>query len=144
MQGSTPIATYTDINSVTVGLTDHPEIVEVEPPGTTPPPSPTSDTLTLNLSETEYHDINAAFNLFVNGTEIASKISVTTAHSSGATEAFTYTGAWGASAKIGLQLADRPSHGRGPTLYVGSLVFSGTSTTENAVLTNIMTQNFTV
>ena len=53
LQGSTPIATYTDINSVTVGLTDHPEIVEVEPPGTTPPPSPTSDTLTLNLSETD-------------------------------------------------------------------------------------------
>ncbi|MCA6125519.1 RHS repeat protein [Bradyrhizobium sp. WSM 1704] len=44
MGGTTPIATYTDVSTLTIPVSDHPIIIEIDAPDTTPtsPPNPTA------------------------------------------------------------------------------------------------------
>src|ERR1035437_9512776 len=55
-----------------------------------------ADTLTLNLSE-DFYLADAQFSATIDGTVLTPGTAVTAHHSSGATQAFTYTGTWGTS-----------------------------------------------
>jgi hypothetical protein len=63
---TTPIETLSDVSSVSLGLTDHPLIVAVEPNTVT---TPQTDTISLNISEDAWEG-DAEFMVKVNGREI--------------------------------------------------------------------------
>jgi hypothetical protein len=89
MQGTSPVQTLSNASSAQVALTDHPLIIQASSPATV-----SGDTLTLHLSEDAYSG-DAQFVAKIDGTQIAGPTAVTTLHSSGNSEAFTYTGNWG-------------------------------------------------
>ncbi len=91
LTGTSAIATSTNSNSVTIAVTDHPILIEVSNmPATTTP----TDTLVLGLSEDAYQG-DALFTVSVDGRQLGGAQSVTALHSSGQSEYFTFTGAFG-------------------------------------------------
>jgi hypothetical protein len=99
LDGTTPIATYSDVSSVTITVTDHPILVEfsgiapITTPVTTPVTSPTSGgTLVLNVAETPVSGENAQFTVSVDGTQIGGVLTATALRSSGASQDITLAG----------------------------------------------------
>jgi hypothetical protein len=127
LQGNTPVQTLNDVSSVTLSLTDHPLIVEVEPqsggssssdsaPTTSDPtqttsgdPSSGSDTssgsgassgpdkLVLQMSEDAYQG-DAQFTVSVDGKQVGGTYTTTALHADGQTQQFTITGDFGSGA----------------------------------------------
>jgi hypothetical protein len=89
-----------------------------------------ADTLTLHLSEDAFEG-DAQFTVDVDGTQIAGPTSVTTLHSSGTFQDFTYTGDFGAGPHtVAVNFLNDAYGGTADTdrnLYVGGLTFDGTN-----------------
>jgi hypothetical protein len=113
--------------------------------GTMPGPA---DTLTLDLSEDAWKG-DAQFVLYVDGKAVTTPQVVTALHDANSTEAFTFTGNWGAGTHtVGVAFVNDAYGGTATTdrnLYIngvtvnGSDVFSGTKAQDSAG-----TSNFTV
>src|SRR5690348_9500932 len=88
-----------------------------------------ADTLTLHLSEDAWNG-DAQFAVLVDGTEIGGPSSVTTAHSTGTFQDFTYTGEFGSGPHtVEVQFLNDAWGGTADTdrnLYVGGITFDGT------------------
>ena len=100
--GTNPIATYSDVSSVTVMVSDHPLIIEVDPfaAGTTPAPSTSPaavsvgsgpDTMTLFVAETGQPG-GAQFTVTVNGLQIGGTQTTAANAASGQAQQFTFYG----------------------------------------------------
>ena len=100
-----------------------------------------ADTLTLHLSEDAFEG-DAQFTVDVDGTQIAAPTSVTTLHSSGSFQDFTYTGDFGAGphtvAVNFLNDAYGGTPGTDRNLYVGGITFDGTNYAGETAQNNAM------
>jgi hypothetical protein len=89
-----------------------------------------ADTLVVRLSEDAFNG-DAQFTLDLDGTQIAGPTSVTTAHSSGGFQDFTYTGDFGAGPHtVAVHFLNDAWGGSADTdrnLYVGGITFDGTN-----------------
>jgi hypothetical protein len=127
LTSTSPIATLSNVSSVSLGLTDHPLIVEVEPSTVTPPPPPpppSTDTITLNLSE-DNKDGDAEFTVSVNGQQVGGDYTENALHSSGDAGTVSLTGDWGSGvADVQVSFIN---HVYGRNLYVNSIAENGVS-----------------
>jgi hypothetical protein len=150
LSSTTPVETLSNVSSVSLGLTDHPLIVEVEPQtGTTPPITTTppvttppvttppvttppvttppvtlsgTDTIALNVSE-DYSDGNAEFTIKVNGQQVGGNYQVHALHSSGDSGTILLTGDWGSGVNdVDISFIN---HTYGRNLYVSSVAENG-------------------
>jgi hypothetical protein len=120
LTSTAPIETLSNVSSVSLGLTDHPLIVEVEPNTvTTPPPS---DTITLNMSE-DYKNGDAAFTVKVNGQQVGGTYTANALHSTGDGQQVSLTGDWGSG--INDVQVSFINHAWGRNLYVNSIEENG-------------------
>jgi hypothetical protein len=93
--GTNPIASFTNVNSVPISLSDHPILIELSGAGSTPPPASDSDTLVLSLSQTPASGVNASFNVSVDGRQLGPAQSVSALRSAGQAQDFTFQGDFG-------------------------------------------------
>ena len=157
--GSTPVETLQDVNSVSIGLTDHPLIVEVEPGILLAAPVSTgsgSDILVLNISEDAWangdgtSDANgdAAFTVSVDGKQLAGTFYATASHSAGASQTFTFMGNWAPGTHtVAVDFLNDAYGGTASTdrnLYVNDVTFDGTDTKQSAALMSSGSQSFSV
>jgi hypothetical protein len=95
-----------------------------------PPPPPGSDTLVLHLSEDAWNG-DAQFNVLLDGKQIGGPTSVTTLHSTGTFQDFTYAGDFGAGPHtVEIDFLNDAWGGTTATdrnMYVGGITFDGVS-----------------
>ncbi|HET9149624.1 MAG TPA: carbohydrate-binding domain-containing protein, partial [Alphaproteobacteria bacterium] len=107
--------------------------------GSSPPPPPPPDTLVLHLSEDAYQG-DAQFAVLVDGKEIGGPISVTTLHSSGTFQDFTFNGDFGTGPHtVEVDFLNDAWGGSPDTdrnLYVGGITFDGTNYAGNTATDN--------
>jgi hypothetical protein len=100
-----------------------------------------ADTLTLHLSEDAFEG-DAQFTVDVDGTQIAGPTSVTTLHSSGTFQDFTYTGDFGAGPHtVAVNFLNDAYGGTADTdrnLYVGGITFDGANYAGETAQNNAM------
>ena len=94
--GTAPVATYGGVSSISVPVTDHPVIVEIEP--ATAPVNQTTlgagpDRLTLAMSEDAFQG-DAQFTVAVDGKQAGGTQPVTASHGKGESQAFDVLGAF--------------------------------------------------
>ena len=146
--GTTAIADDKAVNAVTVSVTDHPLIIEVEPPIVAAPPVPVPppaiptitvgsgpDTLALALSEDAYQG-DAQFTLSVDGVQIGGTMSAAAQHASGQTQTVDVLGAFAAGTHtLAVNfLNDLYSAGVGDrNLYVDGASFNGGAVPNSAL-----------
>jgi|GEM_PF-3038578 len=98
--------------------------------GSTATTASPADVLTLNLSEDAYQG-DAQFILYIDGKQISTAQSVTTLHSSGGSQAFAFSGNFGAgSHTVGIQFTNDCYGGSSSTdrnLYVNSIALNGST-----------------
>ncbi len=106
--GTSPIATYINASQITVNLTDHPVIVEIDPlppvvtPTPIPPPAPGPtilgsgvDTIALQVAEQAYQG-DAQFTVSVDGVQVGGTQTATASKASGVSQVFDVEGSFGA------------------------------------------------
>ena len=146
--GTTAIADDKNVSSITLSVTDHPLIIEVEPPAPpvsipTPPPqvpSPISvgsgpDTLALHLSEDAFQG-NAQFTVSVDGQQIGGTMTATASHAAGQTQTLDVLGNFAAgSHTLAIDfLNDLYAPGVGDrNLYLGSASLNGAALPNSAL-----------
>jgi hypothetical protein len=124
--GTNPIATYSNVSSVAIAVTDHPLLVKFS---TTVITAPTTgaDTLVLNVSEIAKSGKDAQFTVSVDGTQIGGVETVTAAEVAGASQDITLTGNFGSGPhKVAISYLDgftgnQADYGR--TLYLNAITF---------------------
>ena len=152
VQGSAAVQTLTNVSSVSLGVTDHPLIIEVSSGttpsvpvasggSTTPAPTPTStptapatgsgaDTLVVSASEDAWQG-DAQFTVSVDGVQVGGVQTVTASHAAGASQDFTFNGNWGTGAhQVGVTFLNDAYAGTPATdrnLYVGGITYDGTA-----------------
>jgi hypothetical protein len=146
LSSSSPIETLSNVSSVSLGLTDHPLIVETEPQttgsststgssssggGTTTSSSGSgSDTIALNVSQDAWEG-NAEFTVKVNGQQVGGDYSASALHSSGDAGTVLLKGDWGSGVNdvdvTFINDADGGSSGEDRNLYVNSISENGVS-----------------
>jgi hypothetical protein len=136
LKGSAPIKTLSNVSSVTIGLTDHPIIIQVEPktaPSTgsgSTSGSTTPGTIALNISEDAYKG-DAKFTVSVDGKQVGGDLTASTLHSSGDAGVFLLTGNYGTgSHTVDIKFLNDAYDGTPATdrnLYVKSIAFNGTT-----------------
>ncbi len=143
--GATATADDKNVSSVTLSITDHPLIIEVEPPApASPPAAPTptppstpptttvgsgADTLSLKLSEDAFQG-NAQFTVSVDGTQIGGTMTATALHGSSQTQTLDVLGNFAAGTHtLSVDfLNDLYSPGVGDrNLYLDSASLNGTT-----------------
>ncbi len=107
-----------------------------------------ADVLTLNLSEDSYQG-DAQFILFIDGKQVSTAQSVTTQNSSGGSQAFSFSGNFGAGCHtVGVQFTNDAYGGSCSTdrnLYVNSVVVNGSTVAgASAALYSNGTSNFAI
>ena len=158
LTGTAAIADDKNVSSVTVSVTDHPLIIEVEPPAPTAPvptppaptppaptpppavPDPTTvgsgpDTLALHLSEDAFQG-NAQFTVRVDGNEIGGTMTATASHASGQSQTLDVLGSFAAgSHTLAIDfLNDLYSPGVGDrNLFLGSASLNGAALPDSAL-----------
>ncbi|MBS0558673.1 MAG: hypothetical protein JSR21_01320 [Proteobacteria bacterium] len=142
--GSAPIQTLYNVSSATIGVTDHPIIVELEPQ-TQPPPV---DMLTLRINEDAWNG-DAQFIVRVDGTQVGGTLSADVLRSTGDTGVFSLTGNWGSGAhNVQIQFINDGWGGTTTTdrnLFVSSIAYDGTTyANTSAKLFRNGTASFTV
>lgn len=120
--GTTALQTAANANSITVGLSKDPIVVEVAPPA--------PDTLVLQLSEDAYLG-DAQFTVSVDGTQVGGAQSVTALHGAGQKQAFTFNGSFGSGPHQVAVKFINDAYG-GPrldrNLYVDGIQYDGVTT----------------
>ena len=116
--------------------------------GTTAVGTPPADTLTLNLSEDAYLG-DANFQVLLDGKLVSTPTSVTALHGTGGSQAFTFSGNFGAgSHTVGVEFTNDAYGGsalRDRNLYVNSLSLNGLALAgTSAALYNNGTTNLTI
>ena len=157
LSGTAPVQTLSNVSSVSLGLTDHPLIIETEPqstttpvirPVTTPPGSRVTtppvttppgttggggsspDTLTLNVSGDHWKS-DAQFIVKVNGQQAGGTYDASALHSSGDAGTVQLTGNWGSGVQnVQVSFINDAYGGSASTdrnLYVNSIAYDGTT-----------------
>jgi hypothetical protein len=144
LSGSAAQQTLSNVSSVSLSVTDHPLIVEVEPQGTVPPPS---DTLTLYMSEDAWKG-DAQFTVSMDGKVIGSETTMAL-HSTGDSSIYVLTGNWGSgSHNVQIQFTNDAYGGTPSTdrnLYVNDIAYDGVSyANTKATMLSDGTRSFTV
>jgi hypothetical protein len=125
LSGAAPIETLSNVSSVSLGLTDHPLIVETEP--TTAPP-PQTDSIALDISQDAWEG-DAEFTVKINGQQIGGDYTASALHSSGDAGVFTLTGNWGSGVNdVAVSFINDAYGGSSATdrnLYVNSISENG-------------------
>jgi beta-mannanase len=107
---------------------------------------PDEQTLTVNLSEDAWEG-DALARIELDGLQLGPMVYVTASHSAGDTEAFSFTGDFGAVSHV-LSVSFLNDAYAGPgedrNLYIDSVVFNGTTMTTNTPLWTNGTANFTL
>jgi hypothetical protein len=139
LKGTTPIETLTNVSSVTLGITDHPLIVEVEPgttttttPITTPtvttPPVATTETLTLNIAEDAWKG-NADYTISVDGKQVGGVRAASALQADNHSNVVSVTGDWGLGTHdVQLTFLNDAWGGSDATdrnLYINGIAFDG-------------------
>ncbi|MBR0868774.1 RHS repeat protein [Bradyrhizobium tropiciagri] len=83
MGGTTPIATYTDVNSIAIPVSDHPIVIEIDAPDTTPTTPPNPTTVSGTAAEivpqlSELNDASALQSITLTDTHVLPVASVST------------------------------------------------------------------
>jgi serralysin len=169
LKGTTAIETLTNVSSVTLGVTDHPLIVEVEPgtttttppvttppvttpPVTTPPvttpPVTTTGTITLNIAEDAWVQ-NVRYEVSVDGKEVGGLLIASTLQSDNHSSVLTLTGDWGLGTHDVALTFINDAYGGTATedrnLYVNGIAFDGvTYAGTSKEMNSDGTDNFTV
>ncbi len=106
-----------------------------------------TDTLILQISEDAYLG-NANFTVSVDGKQVGGTFVATALHMTGASQAFTLNGNWGAARHTVAVTFLNDAYGGSPStdrnLYVGSLSYDGVKTTTNVELASAGSKTFTV
>jgi hypothetical protein len=158
-KGATPIQTLSNASTVQLAITDHPLIVEMSattsgggslPPPPAPAPVTTgsgSDTLVLTMSEDAYQG-DAQFTVAIDGKQIGGTFTTTASHASGVSQSFTFKGDWGVGAHaVAVNFINDLYNGTTATdrnLYVNSVSYDGTNTSQSAALMSGGSKNFSV
>jgi hypothetical protein len=140
LTGTTPIETLSNVSSVSLGLTDHPLIVQVEPNTVTPP---TTDTIDLNVSEAP-RDGDAEFTVSVNGQQVGGDYTAHVLNSSGDAGVVQLTGDWGSG--VNDVQVNFINQAWGRNLYVNSIAENGVTYagTSGALLKKGSSETFAV
>ncbi len=142
LTGTTVISDSKGVTSLTISVTDHPLILEIEPaavPVPVVPPPVTigtgSDTLALQLSEDAFQG-DAQYTVAVDGLKVGGTMTVTASHAAGATQTLDILGNFGAgmhSLSIDF-LNDKYTPGVGDrNLYLNSASLDGTAIANSAL-----------
>ncbi|MGI4799357.1 MAG: carbohydrate-binding domain-containing protein, partial [Janthinobacterium lividum] len=98
LAGTAAILEQSNSTSVTVSVTDHPLIIEVEPAVATPPPAVTigsgPDILALKLSEDAF-DGDARYVVLVDGKQVGTTMTETASHAAGLSQTVNVEGSFG-------------------------------------------------
>jgi hypothetical protein len=114
-------------------------------------PSPATgsgaDTLVLSMSEDAYLG-NAQFTVAIDGKQLGGTFTATALHASGASQAFTFKGDFGAGQHaVAVKFLNDAYAGTAATdrnLYVNGVTYNGTNTNQSAALMSAGTKSFTV
>ncbi|MBW4024796.1 MAG: hypothetical protein HIU92_17005, partial [Proteobacteria bacterium] len=154
LSGTAPVQTLSNVSSVSLGLTDHPLIIETEPQSTTTPVTPpvttppvttppvttppgttggggsSPDTLTLNVSGDHWKS-DAQFIVKVNGQQAGGTYDASALHSSGDAGTVQLSGNWGSGVQdVQVSFINDAYGGSASTdrnLYVNSIAYDGTT-----------------
>ncbi len=144
---ASPQQTLSNVSSVSLSITDHPLIVEVEPQSIPPVVTGTPDTLTLYTSEDAWNG-DAQFIVSVDGKQVGAG-TATALHPSGESSVFVLKGNWGSGVNtVQIQFVN-DAYGGTPSsdrnLYVNDIAYDGVSYSHTtATMLSNGTDNFTV
>ena len=127
-----------------------------DPLPTTTPPAPTStpvttgsgsDVLVLSLSEDAYRG-DAHFRVAIDGQQLGTTFTATASHASGASQSFTFRGDWAIGRHTVALNFLNDAYGGSPSLdrnlYVNSISYDGTNTTQSTPLYSTGAKSFVV
>jgi hypothetical protein len=122
---ATAIQTLSNVSGVTLGLTDHPLILQVEPRQVV-----TQDTLTLRMSEDAWQG-DAQFVVKVDGQQVGGTETASALHATGDSNVFSLTGNWGQNQhSVQIQFLNDAWGGASAmdrNLYIDSIAYDRTS-----------------
>ena len=150
LSGTQAISQFSNVSSVTIDVTDHPLLVEVDPAtaaatttsstGTTSstPTSSGSDTLVLDVSEIAAGGRDVQFAVSVDGVQIGGTQTVTASHAAAQSQDITLMGNFGPAGShtvtVNFLNGYATNADAGRTLYVNAISLNGVTTFENSDL----------
>jgi hypothetical protein len=144
--GTSAIQTFHNVNTVNVGVTDHPLIIQLtggtitQPPVSPQQPANLSagtgpDTLVLRISEDAWNG-DAQYTVRVDGTQVGATFTAKALHNAGQSDTLTLHGSWGTGAhKVTVNFLNDSYGGTAATdrnLHVDGMTYNGTNHPELA------------